>query len=762
MKLKGVWGASLVMAALAASSCDQEHSAPRPQPTPASAHSTRQQIRSDDYKVLILGSSVVDGLNSREALAVAGWDPSIQIDVVTPEQWSAMTADQFMSYRTIIIGDAACQSGTAAFQAAIDNRATWGAVVDGDVAILAADPTSNNTPQLVENGVHYALNSVQGLTGMYIALGCAYQDAPPDTVVDLLEPFGTFKVQGLSTCANSAHMFEMNNDLMSQNIWFADYLLPGDGGCAARSVFTAYPEHTFSFAALAMYSDPSMVVPGQTQYIDYTINLGNETAYVGTPYIIVRGASNKGAGCGTPDHPSTEQCDNGDLYNGLPYNGNGLPSDTCSWSCHNNWCGDGVVDTEFGEECDEGSNNGRSQDSSGSIGTCTSFCKIPHIPPSGPVVACRDVTVYATNQCGQTADINDGSYSPSGGTVTCTQSPAGPYNIGDTPVMLSCTDQQGHQGQPKTCTVTVVDKVPPLVTLNGPATQSLECKGPAYTEQGATAKDLCPDSPLPVAETGTVNVGTVGTYTLNYTATDPQNNSTTVKRTVTVADTLAPVIAASSSVTTECGFSYTDKGVTANDQCEGNVTGKIVIKPGDSVNTAVVGDYTLHYNVSDTANNAAQAVRTVSVVDTLKPTVTLNAPTTQTVECGGTFTDPGATATDLCAGNLATSVSSSTLNLGVPGSYAISYQATDSQGNVGISSTSRTVTVSDTLAPTLALNGSATMGLECATDFSDPGAKASDQCYGDLTSSIIKTGTVDNKWLNVPQTADVQRAGSEG
>ncbi|WP_224241525.1 immunoglobulin-like domain-containing protein, partial [Hyalangium gracile] len=717
--------------------------------TPASAHTTRQEVRSTN-KVLILGSSVNGGLDSREAQAVRDYSTA-EIHVVTPSQWSAMTAEQFMSYKAIIIGDAACESGTAAFQAAIENRNTWGAIVDGDVAIIAAAPTSANSAQLVENGVRYVLNSVQYLTGMYIALGCAYQDAPANTHVTLLEPFGDFKVQGMDVCAEWQHTFQMQGDLMSRDTY--DGAFVGEDGCATRTVFTSYPDRTFSFVAIATsYNDPPTPIPGAKLFIDYTIDPGFETNYVGTPYVLVRGAMAVGAGCGLPAMPSGEECDLGDTGNGQPNTGNQNPASLCSWSCHHDWCGDGKVDVDFGEECDNGIKNGRTGDTSGAIGTCTSFCKIPNIPVPAdhpPVAVCQNVTVQATNTCGVAADINNGSYDEDGDLVGCTASPAGPYNIGDTEVALTCTDAKGNVATSSPCTVTVTDKVLPTVALIGEANQSVECvKSGTYTDPGATASDLC-EGPLPqssITKSGTVTMGTLGTYTLSYFAKDSSGNqSATVTRRVTVADTLAPVITrlGLEMVTQECGGNYVDQGATANDQCQGPLT---VVKTG-AVNTAVLGDYTIRYNVKDAQNNAAiEQTRTVYVRDRVKPTVTLVAPASQTIECGGTFTDPGATATDTCAGTLTAVVNSTNLNLNAPGNYTINYRAIDPSGNMGVSG-NRTVTVADTQGPTLALVGPAAMPLECATAFNDPGATANDQCQGNLTSAIVKTGTVNNMAL---------------
>ncbi|MFL5345128.1 MAG: immunoglobulin-like domain-containing protein [Hyalangium sp.] len=744
MTLRTVGRALLLSVALTAISCGGSASEPSPDPSPPPPLTARQAVRSTN-KVLILGSSVAGELSSREAAAVQAWEPTAQIDVVTPERWSALTATDFMSYRALLIGDAACQSGTAAFQAAIDNRNIWGAVVDGDIALLATDPTSNGTDQLVENGIRHVLNSAQNLTGMYISLGCAYQDATADTAVALLEPFGAFTVQGVPDCANAGHVFEMNNDLLSRDL--RDGGLGGAGGCVARSVFTSYPSHTFAIAALAM-SASGVTVPGQRFYIDYTSSQDGPVPYLGTPYLLERGSMPVGAGCGMPEAPPSEECDLGDGINGAPATDGQLPEETCSWSCHNHWCGDGQVDTELGEECDNGAKNGRTGDSSGAIGTCTSFCKIPHLPIHPPTALCKNVTVQAGNACGAAADINNGSFDQDHDLVGCTQSPAGPFNLGNTTVTLTCTDQ-GDRSATCTSVVTVTDNVPPTMTLVQPVNQSLECtKGATYTDPGYSASDVC-EGPLPqssITTTGTVNMGASNTYTLSYQAKDISGNlSPLLYRTVTVADTLPPVMTrlGAEVMTKECGTSYVEQGVTASDQCDGNLSSRVT-RTG-AVNISAVGDYLLRFNVKDAAgHSAAEVTRTVSVRDSLQPTVTLNTPTSQTVECGSTYVDPSATATDKCVGTLPATVNTSNLDMGVPGNYTLNYKATDPSGNTGVSA-NRTVTVSDTLAPTLTLNGSATVALECGSTFIDPKAKAIDQCYGDLTGSIVKTGSVDNK-----------------
>ena len=69
------------------------------------------------------------------------------------------------------------------------------------------------------------------------------------------------------------------------------------------------------------------------------------------------------------------------------------------------------------------------------------------------------------------------------------------------------------------------------------------------------------------------------------------------------------------AVTHEGGTDYMDKGVTVTDSFEGDLAARVVVT--GSVDTAQLGEYTLTYNVSDAAGNAAPAVtRKVTVVDT--------------------------------------------------------------------------------------------------------------------------------------------------
>ena len=192
--------------------------------------------------------------------------------------------------------------------------------------------------------------------------------------------------------------------------------------------------------------------------------------------------------------------------------------------------------------------------------------------------------------------------------------------------------------------VNVVDTTAPVITLSGSTPVTIQV-GSVYTDAGASATDNY-DASVTVTVTGSVNTAVVGDYTLTYDAVDSNgNHAAPVTRIVHVVDTTAPVItlSGSSPVTVEVGSVYTDAGASATDNYDGVLTGSIVTV--NSVNTAVVGSYTVTYNVHDSSGNAAvQVTRTVNVVDTTAPVITLAGVSPVTVQVGSVYTDAGASA----------------------------------------------------------------------------------------------------------------------
>ena len=147
-------------------------------------------------------------------------------------------------------------------------------------------------------------------------------------------------------------------------------------------------------------------------------------------------------------------------------------------------------------------------------------------------------------------------------------------------------------------------------------------------------------------------------------------------------DNTPPVITrlGAPEVTAEVGGSYTDAGATAADARDGNLTPNIATH--NPVNTAAIGNYTVTYNVSDSAGNAAaQVSRTVYVADTTPPTIRILGDVPAFVDECLPYSDAGATASDNIDGDLTPGiVINGTVDTSAPGGYTLTYHVTDSGG----------------------------------------------------------------------------------
>lgn len=324
-----------------------------------------------------------------------------------------------------------------------------------------------------------------------------------------------------------------------------------------------------------------------------------------------------------------------------------------------------------------------------------------NIEQPAPGAAC-----FATVDPG-TATANDDR---PGVTVSATRSDGqaltAPYSVGETVIIWTATDAAGNETACEQ-SIKITENVPPSVTPPTPITVDVnssceDVEVPNFLA-GLVASDNCtPSANLDVTQTPAAEtlVG-VGSHTITITVKDVSENSTTVTTTFNVVDNTPPTITLNgpSAVTVECHTSFNDPGATASDNCAG--TFPATASGAVDVNTP--GTYTITYNASDPSGNAATAVtRTVQVVDTTPPVITLNGGN-MTVECHTSFTDPGATASDSCEGSVAVVVSGS-VNVDVPGTYTLTYNAQDAAGN-NAAAVTRTVTVVDTIAPTITLNG---------------------------------------------------------
>ena len=138
------------------------------------------------------------------------------------------------------------------------------------------------------------------------------------------------------------------------------------------------------------------------------------------------------------------------------------------------------------------------------------------------------------------------------------------------------------------------------------------------------------------------------------------------------------------------GASYVEPGANCVDNRD--ATCSVVVS--GTVNTAVVGSYTITYRATDAAGNVSTANRTVNVTlapDTIAPVITLIGGASITLTVGETYTELGASCTDNRDPSC-TVTTSGTVNAAIPGTYTRTYTARDTAGNAAIPVT-RTVIV---------------------------------------------------------------------
>ncbi|MCD8232635.1 MAG: DUF5011 domain-containing protein [Clostridiales bacterium] len=228
----------------------------------------------------------------------------------------------------------------------------------------------------------------------------------------------------------------------------------------------------------------------------------------------------------------------------------------------------------------------------------------------------------------------------------------------------------------------------PTIRLNGEAKMTVAA-GSIFRDEGATARLFREKIDDRVYVTGEVDTSAPGTYELTYSV-DGRFKTYSVTRVVVVEDQTAPqlVLNGDSAVKVDEIDAYEDPGATAEDNYDGDLTEQISVKKKKT------GDYTweVTYMVADQAGNESTAVREVILRDQTAPEVTLKGKDSVTIKEREKFKDPGAKARDDRDGDLTDSVSvEGYVDIYRPGTYSVTYTATDAEGNQG--QAVRTVTV---------------------------------------------------------------------
>ncbi len=180
--------------------------------------------------------------------------------------------------------------------------------------------------------------------------------------------------------------------------------------------------------------------------------------------------------------------------------------------------------------------------------------------------------------------------------------------------------------------VKVEDKTAPIITLVESNENS--CPLTNFIEPGFTAIDNY-DGDITNKVKSTIKDNQV-----IYEVTDSSGNIQTIVREFKNKDETKPTISLKGfdTIYLTKGSKYNEKGFTANDNCDKNITNNV--KTTGSVDINKVGNYQIKYSVSDSAGNKTEIIRNIKVYEK-KPIAPTIVPSSKTIYL--TFDDgPGA------------------------------------------------------------------------------------------------------------------------
>ena len=164
---------------------------------------------------------------------------------------------------------------------------------------------------------------------------------------------------------------------------------------------------------------------------------------------------------------------------------------------------------------------------------------------------------------------------------------------------------------------TLPDTTPPVIAPQSDMTVEATSANGAKVNFTPTATDNIDPTVTVVCTPASGSQFPLGTTQVTCNATDAAGNTAVpVTFNVTVQDTTAPVITITGDnpMNISQDSTYAEQGAVWTDAVDG--TGSAIVG-GDTVNTAIPGTYTVTYNQTDAAGNAAvQATRTVNVIPT--------------------------------------------------------------------------------------------------------------------------------------------------
>jgi hypothetical protein len=294
--------------------------------------------------------------------------------------------------------------------------------------------------------------------------------------------------------------------------------------------------------------------------------------------------------------------------------------------------------------------------------------------------------------------------------------------VGKYTVTYSATDLSNNKSNKPSRTVSVIDTTKPTCAVRGKK-HIIHYSQDSFKEPGVQRADTCDTSKLTVSKkwNKAFNERKIGDYVRTYTVNDASGNTCKTQRVYSVVDNkipklvIKPATGKGDVITLEASNSavYTDQGATCTDHVDGSLNKAIETVGATSVNLKIPGTYKINYDCQDLSGNMApQLTRSITVQDTIRPTLTLTGAKYIKRESGFAYTDAGAVAVDSLNGRITKTCLSKgqrmciqvagKVNTNKPGKYTLTYSAMDKSGNKAVPLT-RVVTVVDTLPPVITL-----------------------------------------------------------
>lgn len=244
---------------------------------------------------------------------------------------------------------------------------------------------------------------------------------------------------------------------------------------------------------------------------------------------------------------------------------------------------------------------------------------------------------------------------------------------------------------------TDADEGPKVVTLND-ANNWDTALTDGSTLTISVTRDLTPVSITQTDSSTWVNLSVTGEYRITFQFEDDTGNVNSVVRTVTVADSMSPIIEliGNDPQYIPIGGTYLEEGAEVTDEDpQYIIDANIQIVGATGINTSVAGTYLVNYDYTDTSGlTALTQTRTATVFDNTGPVITLEGDSPLLMDLGHEYVEPGYSAYDALGNNITNEVQvSSDIDASVPGNYTVTYVVIDSFGITDVAT--RSVTVQD-------------------------------------------------------------------